>query len=319
MARVVDQPLAEIDGANLRVAPDFFRRALGDQAAAVEHQDAVGMFEHHVHVVLGEQHADGFFPRDPGGQPHQLDALARRHAGGRLIHQQKFGLIGECDGELQPLQIAIGEFAAGPLGIAAHADQFEQAAGFLARELRRRGPHIEQLPAIRHQRDLDVFAHRHGREGRGDLEGAADAEPPDLARLLAGGIAAEQIDAAGAGGGLAVQHIEAGAFAGAVGADQRQDFAGLQRERHVAHGVHAAIGFAEAFDRQQCGRGAHSALSIRDFSSAGFGSSGRRRLRKVSSMPTMPFGNATTISTMTPPSTSFERSVWLTSQIESIL
>ena len=36
-------------------------------------------------------------------------------------------------------------------------------------------------------------------------------------------------------------------------------------------------------------------------------------------MPTMPFGNATTISTMTPPSTSFDRSVWLTSQIDERL
>ena len=98
------------------------------------------MFEHHVHVVLGEEHADRFLPRDPGGQPHQLDALARRHAGGRLVHQQKLWLIGERDREFQPLQVAIGEFAAGPLGIAAHADQFEQAAGFVARELRRRGP-----------------------------------------------------------------------------------------------------------------------------------------------------------------------------------
>jgi len=32
-------------------------------------------------------------------------------------------------------------------------------------------------------------------------------------------------------------------FAGAVGADQRQDFARAQFERHAAHGMDAAIGF----------------------------------------------------------------------------
>ena len=133
------------------------------------------MFEHHVHVVLGEQHADRLLARDLRGEPHQLDALARRHAGGRLVHQQQLRLVGERDRKLQPLEVAIGEFAAGAFGIAAHADQFEQAAGLGLREFRRRGPEIEQLPAIRHQRDLDVFAHRHGREGRGDLEGAPDA------------------------------------------------------------------------------------------------------------------------------------------------
>ena len=36
-------------------------------------------------------------------------------------------------------------------------------------------------------------------------------------------------------------------------------------------------------------------------------------------MPTIPLGNATTISTMKPPSTSFERSVWLTSQMLAAL
>ena len=102
------------------------------------------MLEHHVHVVLGEEHADRFFPRDLRGQPHQLDALARRHAGGRLVHQQKFRLVGERHRELQPLEIAIGELAAGPIGITAHADEIEQPARLVAREIRRRGPEIEQ-------------------------------------------------------------------------------------------------------------------------------------------------------------------------------
>ena len=133
MARVVDQALAEIDGAHLRVAADLFRRALGDQAAAVEHEDAVGMLEHHVHVVLGEEHADRLLAGDARGEPHQFDALARRHAGGRLVHQQQLRLVGERDRELEPLEVAIGELAAGPLGIVAHADQIEQAAGLLAR------------------------------------------------------------------------------------------------------------------------------------------------------------------------------------------
>ena len=277
------------------------------------------MLEHHVHVVLGEENADRLFPGNARGQPHQLDAFARRHAGGRLIHQQQLRLVGERDGKLQPLEIAIGEFAAGtirrsrPCRPAPAGDSASSV-----REFWRRGPEIEQLPVIGHQRDLDVFAHRHGRERRGDLEGASDAEPPDRARLLAGGVLAEQIDPAGAGHGLAVEHVEAGAFSGAVGTDQRQDFAGLQLERHAAHGMHAAIGFAQAFDRQQCGCDAHSAVSIGDARIA-VGDCGRRRCRMVSSTPTMPFGNATTIRTMTPPSTSLDRSVWLTSQMLSAL
>jgi hypothetical protein len=75
-----------------------------------------------------------------------------------------FRLVGERDRKLEPLEIAIGEFAAGPPGIGAHADEIEQPAGLLARVTCGRAPEIEQLPAIRHQRDLHVLAHGHGRE-----------------------------------------------------------------------------------------------------------------------------------------------------------
>ena len=47
VARIVHEALAEIDCADLRVATDLFGRAFRDQAAAIEHQDAVGVFEHH--------------------------------------------------------------------------------------------------------------------------------------------------------------------------------------------------------------------------------------------------------------------------------
>ena len=107
-----------------------------------------------------------------------------------------------------------------------------------------------------------------------------DAEPPDRARLAAGGVLAAQMDPAAVGNDLAVEHVEAGALAGAVGADQRQDFTGLQREDDAAHRMDAAIGFGQAFDRQQRGRVAHSALSIPGAS--GFGSADRRRWRSVS-------------------------------------
>ena len=157
-------------------------------------------------------------------------------------------------------------------------------------------------------------------EGRRDLEGAPDAEPPDLARLLAGGVLAEQADVAGIGPVLAVEHVEAGALARAVRTDQRQDFAGAQRERDAAHGVDAAIGFGQAFDREKWGCDAHSADSI-GLASKGDpgGDDFLRRCASISSMPTMPLGKTTTISTMKPPSTSFDRSVWLTSQMFSAL
>ena len=82
MPGIIDKALSEIDGADLRVAPNFFGRAFRYQCAAIEHQDAVGMFEHHVHVVLGEENADRFFPRDLRGEV-RLGVLLNRRRGRR--------------------------------------------------------------------------------------------------------------------------------------------------------------------------------------------------------------------------------------------
>ena len=45
--------------------------------------------EHGVHVVLRKEHADAALAAIAMRQLHQLGPLARRHAGGRLVHQQQ--------------------------------------------------------------------------------------------------------------------------------------------------------------------------------------------------------------------------------------
>ena len=69
------------------------------------------MLEHHVHVVLGEENADRLFPGNFRGQTHQPDPLARRHAGGRFIHQQQFRLIGERDRKLFNMTTSMPHYA----------------------------------------------------------------------------------------------------------------------------------------------------------------------------------------------------------------
>ena len=49
--------LSKIDLAHALVARDLVRRAFDQDAAADHHDDAAGEAEHHVHVVLDEQHA----------------------------------------------------------------------------------------------------------------------------------------------------------------------------------------------------------------------------------------------------------------------
>ena len=113
-----------------------------------------------------------------------------RHAGGRLVHQQQARLVGERDGELDALDVAIGEFAARPVGGLAHADLREQLERALAMQRSGRPPQPVDLAGVRDQRHLHVLDDRHRAEGGGDLEGAADAAPPDVARRKPGDVAA---------------------------------------------------------------------------------------------------------------------------------
>ena len=71
------------------------------------------------------------------------------------------------------------------------------------------------------------------------------------ARRQPGDRPAVEGDGAGVGLELAVQHVEAGALAGAVGADQRQHFAGGEIEVDAGHRLDAAERLAQAADRQQ--------------------------------------------------------------------
>ena len=142
---------------------------------------------------------------------------------------------------------------------------------------------------MREQRNLHVLAHGHRGEGRRDLEGPADAEAPDLPRLEAEDLAALQPDAAGVGGELAVEHVEAGRLARAVGADQREQLAARDAERDVAYGLHAAEGLRQMLDLQDCAnwnRG-HSRFP---------------RSTSARNPPTIPCGNRRTIARMVTPS-----------------
>src|SRR5579883_75724 len=106
---------------------------------------------------------------------------------------------------------------------------------------------------------------------------------------------------------LAGQHAKAGGLAGAIGADQSDNFAGLHKEGHAVHGAHASKGFGQAFRRKQR---AHSPAPRCGCSAAGTGASGssfEEPGRNIPAMePTMPLGNNTTSPTMPAPSTSFE-------------
>ena len=80
------------------------------------------------------------------------------------------------------------------------------------------------------QRDLDILAHRQRQERLWNLEGAVDAAMNQFVRRDAADRDAIQHDLAAVGRIEAGDHVDRGGLAGAVGADQSQNFARTRRE-----------------------------------------------------------------------------------------
>src|SRR6188472_285725 len=155
-----------------------------------------------------------------------------------------------------------------------------------------RAPGPVGLSRMRNQRHLHVLGDRHRAEGRGDLEGAADAEAPDVARPQPRNALSLKQDFAAVGLALPVDHVEAGRLAGAVRTDHRQEFAGVEIEADVVDGVHPAERLRKIADRQD----AHGAVL--------------RAANHLPMAPTMPVGNASTSTRMTAPSSPRQNAVW---------
>src|SRR6188768_3038302 len=101
------RPAAEVDLADARVVAHRRGRPLGDEFAARQHDDAVGMGEDDVHAVLGEEDAYRLLVRQAALQRHQLVPLAWPHAGGRLVHEEQARPVGERDRQLDALDVAV--------------------------------------------------------------------------------------------------------------------------------------------------------------------------------------------------------------------
>ena len=229
-------------------------------------------------------------------------ALLRRHAGGRLVHEEELRLAGERHGEFEPLHVAIGEFRRRPVGLGQQPDAVQQAFGLRDEAPVGAAEAFRDAAGMDQAGGLDVLAHRHGGEGGGDLERAGHPAGRHAARPQAGHIRAGKPDRAGVGTDLPVQHVEAGALPGAVGADERQHLAGFEREADAPHHLHAAVGFREAGDGEE----RHEAPPI---SMAGAGAASvrvRRGMRRRAAKPPRPAGSSSTRPMMTRPSASLE-------------
>src|SRR5205809_403684 len=123
--------LSEIDLAHARIAPDFVGRAFDQDAAADHDDDAAREAEHHIHVVLDEQHRElAGQARDHG---EELRALVLRHTGRGLIQEQHARPGGERERDLEQALLAVGELARRAVRRLGEAQRMQYAVRFLDR------------------------------------------------------------------------------------------------------------------------------------------------------------------------------------------
>ena len=105
---------------------DLLRRALGDDAAVVEHADALADAHDQAHVVLDEHHGDLELVADFDDAVHQFLGLVGVHARGRLVQQKQRGVRGQRAHDLQAPLRAVGQRAGLGGGHVLHIENGQQ-------------------------------------------------------------------------------------------------------------------------------------------------------------------------------------------------
>ena len=194
-------------------------RAVGDDGAAGQDQDAVGQLLGLVEVVRGQQDRGVVHV---GQSVHQVVELAPRlgvEAGGRLVEEQQLGPADDADGDVEPAALPAGELA-GPACRRARSARPPRSA--------RRRPRAGGS----RRRVGGVVASRGGRAARAPAtcRGRARTAAPRRAgpatpRRRAPGRRRARVTCAGRAHPEAFEDLDRRGLAGAVGPEQRQHLA----------------------------------------------------------------------------------------------
>ena len=227
---------------------------LGDEAAVAEHRELVGDLEQLVHLVGDVD--DALALRFQGADDlEQMRDFALRQRGGRLVHDEDVGIVGDRLGDLDHLPVGDREVAHLDLGVERNIEPIEQ---FL-----RLAPHLvvahEAERVERLAPDPDVLGDRHEAHQVEFLMDHGDAVLQRVERRLQADFLALEAEGAGIGRVDAGDDLHQRRFAGAVLAHQRMDMAALQAEGNVVERQHAGEGLADALDLEQIFAGRHGA------------------------------------------------------------
>src|SRR5882762_10409826 len=240
----VDHALVRLDGRG---------RAVGQDLALVERDDAVGVGEDDVHVVLDLD--DGLEPDAPGRRHqrlHDRGLVGGAHTRRRLVEQDDLGPQRECRGDVEQLLVALREVSREGAALVAQAEQLGDLERLalhvaVARE-RREQPGAAPEPGD--DRGLQRLEHREVREDVNQLERSGHAEPCEPHRPEP--VDRTLLEVHGAGGGRREpgEDVDQRGLAGAVGTDDRQELAGGDAEAHAVERAELPVELPEPLGDQ---------------------------------------------------------------------
>ena len=208
--------------------------------------------------MFDEPDADVELFADEADEVHQFDFFLGVHAGGGFVEEEDLGLGGEGAGDFEAALLAVGEVAGELVGAGFEAEGFEEDVGggfvLVVFELVVWGAEDGAEEAVGDglvESDEDVFEDGEAAEEADVLEGAGDAGAVDLEGLFADEGFSGESDVAGGGAVDAGDDVEGGGFAGAVGADEAEELALVEREVEVVEGFEAAEVEGEVGDFEQ--------------------------------------------------------------------
>ena len=211
----------------LRRQEDVDDLALLDDLAVVHHDDALADLLHDLHFMCDHDDREAEL---------LVDALEKREGGdSRLGVEGRGGLVGEKDlggggpgaGDADARLLAAGELGGILVGVFGEADELEKRLDLFADDVLGRADELE--------RERDVVVDRAGAQQVEVLEDHADAAAA-FAQLVFGELG--EILAVDRDGAFArAVAVAAGAGQGAGAADDAEDLAGADLDRHVVEGL----------------------------------------------------------------------------------
>src|SRR5690606_36207281 len=227
----------------------FGRRPVANLVAVIQHDDSIGDIHHDPHVMLDQDdRRSELFVRFEDEPAHVLFFL-EVHSRHRLVQQQNVRLAYQRPSELDSLLDPVRQFVDGFLADRLDLEKIDHALGdqsvlqLLPAGLAEIDGLLQEVAS--HLRVLsheDVVEDRHPGKQRDVLKGPADAEARRRTGSAEMNLLATQQDLASFGSVDSIDHVQHGALACPVRADDRQDLSLPYLERDLAEHLDAAAG-----------------------------------------------------------------------------